>query len=43
MRWHPVQNHANAVLVAAIDKVTKIIRATVAAGGGEVAGSLIAP
>ena len=40
---HPVENHADAVLVAVIDEVGEIFRRAVAAGDGEVADGLIAP
>ena len=40
---HPVDDHADAVLVAVIDEVHEILRRAVAAGGGVVADGLIAP
>ncbi len=40
---HPVDDHADAVLVAVVDEVHEILRRAVAAGGGVVADGLIAP
>ena len=40
---HPVHNHANARLVARIDKVHELLRVAVARRGGIVAGRLVAP
>src|SRR5215475_7764204 len=43
VRWHPVENHADAALVQRIDEVHQILRRTIVAGRSEVAGGLIAP
>ncbi|OIQ79884.1 hypothetical protein GALL_383660 [mine drainage metagenome] len=43
MRRHPVQNHADAGLVAGIDKGAEIVRRAEAAGDAEIAGGLVAP
>ena len=40
---HPVDDHADAVLVAVIDEVHEVLRRAVAAGGGVVADRLVAP
>ena len=40
---HPVQDDADAVLVQVVDQIHEILRRAVAAGGGEVAGGLVAP
>ena len=40
---HPVHNHADACLVACIDKVHELLRVAVARRGGVVAGRLVAP
>ena len=40
---HPVHDHANASLVARIDKVHELLRVAVARRGGIVAGCLVAP
>ena len=40
---HPVHDHANARLVARIDKVHELLRVAVARRGGIVAGRLVAP
>ena len=40
---HPVEDHADAVLVAVIDEVHEVLRRAVAAGGGVVADRLITP
>ena len=43
VRGHPVENHADIVLVQVVDQEHQVLRRPVAAGGGEVAGGLIAP
>ena len=43
MGRHPVQHHADAVLVAEVDEVHEILRRAVAAGGRVVAHRLVAP
>ena len=43
MRRHPVEDHADAVLVQVIDEVHEILRRAVASGRREVAGRLVAP
>ena len=43
MGRHPVDNHADAVLVAVVDEIHEIFRRAVAAGGRVVADRLIAP
>ena len=43
MRRHPVQDHADVVLVAVVDEVTEIIRSAEATGRRVVAGGLVAP
>src|SRR5690554_1428820 len=40
---HPVQYHADVVLVTLVDQVTQIIRAPVTAGRGIIAGGLVTP
>ena len=40
---HPVQDDADAVLVQVVDEIHEILGSAVAAGGGEVAGGLVAP
>ena len=40
---HPVHDHANARLVASVDKVHELLRVAVARRGGIVAGRLVAP
>ena len=40
---HPIDQHANAVLMAVIDKVLEVVRRTVAAGHRIVANGLVAP
>ena len=37
MRWHPVENNADAELVQAVDEVHKFLRIAVAAGRGKIA------
>ena len=43
MRRHPIQNHADARLVAHINKMHKLVRRAVARGGGVIPGHLIPP
>ena len=43
MRGHPVEHHADAVLVQVVDHEHEILRRAVSAGRCEVAGDLIAP
>ena len=43
VRRHPVQDHADPVLVAVIDEIHEVFRSAVAAGGREVAHGLITP
>ena len=43
VRRHPVENHADAVLVQVVHQVHEILRRAVAAGGREVAGDLVSP
>jgi len=40
---HPVEDDADAVLMALVNQVHQVVRRPVAAGGGEVAGHLVAP
>ena len=40
---HPVHDHADACLMACIDKVHELLRVAVARGGGVIAGRLVAP
>lgn len=40
---HPVHNHANARLVELVDEVLQVVGSAETAGGGEVAGTLVAP
>ena len=40
---HPIDNNADACLVAAIDELHEIVMGTVARGWGEITGDLIAP
>ena len=43
VRRHPVEDHADPVLVQVIDQIHEVLRRAVAAGGGEVPGHLVAP
>src|SRR5262249_32807221 len=43
VRWHPIQNHPNAVLVQRINEVHKILRRAVATGWRKEACDLVAP
>ena len=43
VRRHPVEDHADAVLVQRVDEVHEVLRRAVAAGRREVAGRLVAP
>ena len=43
VRRHPVENHADACLMALIDKIHEVVRRTVAGGDRKIAGYLIAP
>ena len=43
MRWHPIQNHTNILLVQAINQIHKILRGSVPAGGREISSRLVAP
>ena len=43
VRWNPVEDHADAVLVQVIDQVHEILRRAVARGGREVSSGLISP
>ena len=43
VRRHPIEDHADAVLVQVVDQVHEILRRAVARGGREVAGGLISP
>ena len=43
VRRHPVENHADAVLVQVVDQVHEILRRAVARRGSEVAGGLVSP
>ena len=43
VRRHPVEDHADAVLVQVVDQVHEILRRAVARGGREVAGGLVSP
>ena len=43
MRRHPVEDHADAVLVQHVDEVHEVLRRAVARGRREVAGRLVAP
>src|SRR6202011_1001088 len=43
VRGHPVQNHADALLVELVDKLHQVLGRAVAAGGREVARGLVAP
>ena len=43
MRWHPIQNHTNIVLVQAIYQIHKILGGSVPACGREVSSRLVAP
>ena len=43
VRRHPVEDHADAVLVQLVDEVHEVLRRAVAAGRGEISGRLIAP
>ena len=43
MRWHPVHDDTDPMLVERIDKIHEILRRAVAGSRGEVAGGLVAP
>src|SRR5437763_1224796 len=43
MRWYPIHNHADAGLMAAVDKMAELVRFTEAAGRRVVVGNLITP
>ncbi|MCY1224032.1 hypothetical protein D9M72_361740 [compost metagenome] len=43
VRRHPVEQHADALLVQVIDEVHEVLRRTETRGGREVAGGLVAP
>ena len=43
VRWHPVENHADATLMQVIHEEHEILRRTVTRGWSEVAGCLISP
>ena len=43
MPRHPIENHADVVLMTQVDQISKIIRAAITAGGGVIAGSLVTP
>ncbi len=43
MSRHPVEQHADAGLMALIDEIAQVVGRAVAAGGREVAGGLVAP
>ena len=43
MGRHPVEDHADAVLVQHVDEIHEVLRRAVAAGGGVVAHRLVAP
>src|SRR5690242_11281167 len=43
MRRHPIENHADALLMQLIDKIHKILRRAITAGGSKLPDRLIAP
>ncbi len=43
VRRHPVEDHADIVLVAVVDEIAEVVRRAEAAGRGVVAGGLITP
>ncbi len=43
MRGHPVEDHTDAVAVEVIDQVHELLGRTIARGGREIAGGLVAP
>jgi hypothetical protein len=43
VRWHPVENDGDAVLVQVIHQVHEILRRAVARSGSEIAGGLVSP
>lgn len=43
VRGNPVEEDADVVVVAVVDEILKIFRCAIAAGGGEIAGDLVAP
>ena len=43
VRRHPVENHADAVLVQVVDQVHEVLRRAVARGGREVSRGLVSP
>ena len=43
MRGHPVQNHANSLLVQIVNKIHEVLRRAIAAGGSEVSCGLVSP
>ena len=43
VRWHPIENHADIMLVQIVHQIHEVLRRAVAAGGGKKSQSLIAP
>ena len=43
VRRHPIENHADALLVQVVHQVHEILRRAVASGGGKIAGRLVSP
>jgi hypothetical protein len=43
MRWYPVENHANAVLMEIVNKIHYVLWRSVAARRGKIAADLIPP
>ena len=43
VRWHPIEDHANAVLVQGVNEIHKILRRAIAPCGSKEAGDLVAP
>ena len=43
VRWNPVEDDADAVLVQVVDQVHEVLRRAVARGGREVSGGLVSP
>ena len=43
MRGHPIENHADAMLMQVVHQIHEILRRAVARGGREIAGGLISP
>jgi hypothetical protein len=43
MGWHPIDDHADSVLVAMVDEIHEVLRPAIAAGHAVIAGRLVTP